>query len=238
MKLFLTILSLILLSHSLATAGDSLRLYAPFEGSPVPDFSASKFHPTVIGELEYVDGVKGRAVVCNADKGYISFPIDQIFNAEVGTLSLWMKPLDWEDGDGKFHFLTAFLSSNDSNRQRFLLYKYHMDSSLTLLMDTENPKQANLIQKDPGDWSRDVWRHYVLTWTPDELTIYLDGEMFATVQRTIPFEEAEFESLLLGNGAFGLESGKSAFDELQVYDEALTPEEILALYDENKTALE
>lgn len=223
-------------SLSISFADESLRLYAPFEDSITPDVSASKFPPVAFGEVGYTDGIKGHAVICDGAKGYLNFYLDEVFHEETGTLSIWMKPVDWEDGDGNFHFLAAFISSGDQNRQRLLFYKYHTDSQLTLLVDSQSPAETNLIQKDPGSWSQDTWRHYVMTWTPDELAIYLDGALFATAPRTVRLQGGDFKNLLVGYGAFvPKDVGKSAFDELRVYDRALTPDEVATLHNDDKT---
>lgn len=212
------------------------RLQVPFDDSVEPEISDSAGRPTIVGTVSYIDGVRGKAIVTDSEKGYVSFPLDQVFHPENGTLMVWMKPVDWEDGDGKFHFI-ASIASVGENRSRFLFYKYHTDSNLTFLVDRQTPETADLMQKDPGGWPLD-WRHYTFTWTPTDLAMYVDGQLIGTMQRKVEAALPEdFKTMAFGFGGFvPLEMGKSAFDELRIYDQALSEDEILALYQQDHAA--
>jgi len=79
----------------------------------------------------------------------------------------------------------------------------------------------------PTPLRRGQWAHLALTWTPDRRTLYVDGQPVAT--REGPYAAPSLDGFA---GRLGLHPASGAwpwlgsFDEVRVYDRALTQEEV------------
>lgn len=206
--------------------------YAPFDGEPSASIANGKARASVIQQVSYVEGVKGQAVVCG-EKGYLVFMAEQNFNPKSGALSVWVRPVDWEDGDGKFHFMFAAGSENPDTRERLLLYKYSTNAKLTVYCDGPAGKNARVIQKALDDWDAKTWRHYVLCWSPTKLVLYIDGEASGETARTEPAAD-DWKYFAIGRDGFTPEGDHCAFDELRLYAQPLTPEQVTALFKQDR----
>lgn len=180
------------------------------------------------GQVSYVEGVKGKAIIAG-EKGHIVFRARENFDAKEGAIAVWMRPVDWEDGDGKFHFLFAAGTEKAETHERLLLYKYHNTPQITALADGPAGKNAQVIQKSLDDWDAKTWRHYVMCWSANELALYVDGEPVGNKPRTAPIAE-DWEYFSIGRDGFTPEGGNCAFDELKLFDRPLTEKEVAALY--------
>jgi len=81
---------------------------------------------------------------------------------------------------------------------------------------------AGVIADAPIDGS---WHHLAMTFDRQELRLYVDGEVRAAVRYVAPAGRNPFP-LVIGDGFQG------AVDEVSIYAEALTPEEVRNLYHE------
>ena len=110
-----------------------------------------------------------------------------------------------------------------------LLYKYHNTPQLTAYSDGPAGKNAKAIQKALDDWNSKTWHHYAMCWTPDQITLYVDGEEAGQSSRAEPVAE-DWKYFTIGRDGFTPEGGHCAFDELRLYDKPLTPEQVSALF--------
>lgn len=202
--------------------------YAPLDDSPHATVANGALQATVQGQVNYVPGVRGRAAVVGS-QGHLVYLASQNFHPEQGTLSLWMRPVDWEGGDDQFHFLFFCASETPSTRERLLLYKFFKSDLLTALWDGPKGVSPALLQA-PHEWDPQHWRHYALTWSATELALFLDGDQIGRTHRETP-KATDITYFLLGYGYFiPNETGNQALDEVRLYEEVLTAEQILALY--------
>ncbi|MFC1723235.1 LamG domain-containing protein, partial [Nanoarchaeota archaeon] len=85
-----------------------------------------------------------------------------------------------------------------------------------------------------GDY-RDAWHHIVMTYTSDNMSIYIDGEMNATVDPSVTNFSTSGD-LYIGSSANLAEKVSGVIDDIVIWNRSLTPEMIQVLY-ENKTDL-
>ena len=83
-----------------------------------------------------VDGKKGKALKSSSVHGYLKYPAEGILDINEGTIELWVKPMDWDPSDNKFHVF--FEAKSDG---ALYLYKYFEDSKL-LFLSTDDHKNG------------------------------------------------------------------------------------------------
>jgi hypothetical protein len=86
-------------------------LYVPFDGTNVASIATGSGVGTPYGgATNYVDGAKGQALVVNSSPMQgVDYSMTNNLVAAEGTVAMWLQPLDWQYGDGKFHYLLSLL---------------------------------------------------------------------------------------------------------------------------------
>ena len=206
---------------------------ADFDGTPVP----AKGKCTVNGPVKYIDGINGKAIVL-ADAN-IGYSLSQKIMEKEGTVTFWIKPLNWTWGKNNFiHFFSAGDSERENN---FLLYKYMMtpNKELGLLwlvrQSTGHETYANI---STNKWKSDKWYFLAATWSKQTqlIGIYVDGRLEASCKLTEDVTPIHFPANFTVNPpAFSPSDRKNetAYDLLRIYDHALSENEIAMLYQEN-----
>lgn len=187
----------------------------------------------VIEQIDYTDGVSGRAVI--ADERYVSYPGGANINAEAGTVEVWVKPIDWAGDDDLFHVF--FTTSKEPGW--LILYKYLRTGSDTGI----SRAMAFYVQGDPGDegllktavpsthvqWQPGVWHHVAGTWEKGRAALYLDGAMVAErIGGAAPI--GEFSQIMFGQPWGDPGPRTMALDEARVWDAPLSGEAIRASF--------
>jgi len=182
------------------------------------------------GEPELVEGKSGKALRtgANADKtqGYnIVYP-GSVVNAEAGTVTMWVKPVDWDVTDKLYHvFFRA-----QGRKCDLIVYKVpgHV---VRLAVGTagENGKMVyEQVSENAGNWKRGEWHFVAASWEKGKLTIIIDGRK--PIVRELKNLPGEFNKC----GAGGLyptkwagdTPGATHIDELKIFKRALSAEEI------------
>lgn len=165
---------------------------------------------TLVGNVEYVDGIKGKAVSFDGG-GYIDFsnkPYDGDWSA-----SMWVKRGESTATN------TALLSCSIGEIK---------------LEQWKNTHQVGLTKFGDDDWTFDYtapigeWVHLAFVRNGSKTDLYVNGELNSSIAQTIPAPV----SRLGANAKSGLEDSGNlhgAVDELKVYERALSAEEIKAL---------
>lgn len=138
---------------------------------------------------------------------YLDIPL--LWQPTTYSISFWIKPTtlyDWSQGTGAVAGWGAFL--------------FHSTASGGIYVGTNGYSRidlgsSNLVQ-------RDVWQHFVFTFDNGTTALYKNGQLLAK-QRGMALPQP-WQGLRLGL------SGEQAYDELRVYDRALTGQEASDLY--------
>src|SRR5450759_2064071 len=116
----------------------------------------------------------GKALICGPEKKLLKYQTEGNLIPQSGTVSLWVKPLNWTPDDGNFH--SFFESGGDAGPTGwYILYKYYQNSWL-LLRFADEKKQVAMPKATPK-WQAGEWHHLAGTWSPDGLRLYVDGEL-------------------------------------------------------------
>ncbi len=187
-------------------------------------------------KLKVADGKVGKALVFSPEGTVVSLPTGlQRRNARALTVALWMCPeikqvegygpiIDCGGRDGLSLSIQAnFLNVNYAG-------EYHGERYVPKRMNIEFGK----------------WVYLVATYDGQVARVYLDGQ--PVYEFTKPFTPKFGEEAILGRGKYGaidnVELGKEdrmiqfegRMDDVQIFDEALTPAQVKVLFAEAKTA--
>ena len=151
---------------------------------------------------------------------YIDLP-ERAFNAAEGTISIWAKP------DGDMTGQGQIFSSADFGRPA--------GTRLYLTFDGEEGVGGAFLNHrfDPVTVSPDTWTHLALTWNSDAANFYVDGSLAETTAGGQP----DIERVTLGAYGEGFDNFfQGDLDNVRIYDETLTQDEVLALAEDSVAA--
>ena len=131
--------ALLCMAGGLMYAGidDGLIFYCDYEGKADAAFASGDKKSKSAFTPEFQAGVRGQALVIGGKpetqiKG-VSYSPDKNFNAEKGTISFWLKPVDW-DGSSKG---PNIILQTAIGKAYFQIYKYWSDDSFIFLIGEE-----------------------------------------------------------------------------------------------------
>ncbi|MCD6350767.1 MAG: LamG domain-containing protein, partial [Armatimonadetes bacterium] len=208
----------------LAQPADTL-LYLPLDGTTSP--ARGQGPVKVEGRASFQPGVVGQALVCGEGGAQLQIRRQGNVNPAAGTVSLWVKPLDWKPDDGKFH---VFFEGKGPGW--LLVYKYYSAPARVLLLLSDNVKEHGwqLVAGKIEDWQPGQWHHVAAAWDLRQARLYLDGKLVSTMDHP-PVPAVESETFNLGDAPWHIKrQAQSLLDEVYVFSRPLTDDEIAALY--------
>lgn len=246
MKNKLGIAGALLLTAVLGAAEVKPVFHAPFDldfRADVPSGKVEGKHsmPITMETLSMLlhPGVKGNAAKIGTqvtssgtDASLIQYP-GSVLNTKQGTVSFWMKPVDWDFKDTKFH---VFCEARGDNSW-LVLYKYKDAHELYFLfgrMKSADSGNGFVIVEAPAvKWERGSFHHVTATWDEQNIRIYTDGILQAAVKIPAAKRPEKFDTFCAGPytpNAWPNPQGDTLLDDLRVYDRALTGSEVEELY--------
>ena len=209
---------------------EGLIAYYPFDGD-ANDYSGNEHHATPYNNYQYEDGLVGEsiAVVGQGDSGssggHIMLPELDFGTSTSFTLNLWVKSLGLSISDGETYI--NFGVDVESDRLYIMQYPDHIgfvyhDASISI--PYENSYTGN-------------WMMYSLTLDENgTLKAYINGTLVG--EESVTFNGINTSLAALGRHWWS--SGYStstrftgSFDEVRIYNRALSPEEVQMLYENN-----
>lgn len=179
-------------------------------------------------------GVKGNALQLNSDTGE-GVKLDTSINTADFSVSMWVKAKDFT----KHNFSPVFYTRKENNNDKNLMIwfaNYKSDGSLS--------QNANFVVRTvPGSWSpahvghnsndnplvEGQWKMITFTMKGTTGTVYVDGELQETnANMTNTFANAASE-LYLGICGYDY-TFTGAYDEVSIYDYALSEDDVKTLY--------
>jgi hypothetical protein len=231
-------------SFSLAAQEPGLLLHSSFDKfSTRPDYIANPVENYLSGihhelQLRMYKGVanQGNAVLLdNAE--FIGYRAKGNFNPKRGTVSLWIKPVNWKSSSRGYY--QVFFEIRAGN-YRFVLYKLADGDNICAIVRFPNGSPLELHYPE-AQWNNHAWHHLAFTWNSQNAKLYVDGQPPAPGSRReiamkedpdFP-DEIEWASIWL-NPSRGWKTNPewtTAYDELKIYERVLSPAEILAEYE-------
>lgn len=236
MRRLVGIIALTCLSAFAGAVEDSdVLFFAPFEDSVDAAVAAGAGQATPAGTPRFAAGVRGKAVVLDA-QSLLSYAFAGNALPSEGTVMMWFKPM-WPADDDQFHHLFYASTGNDRGKalNAILLYKYPKWARLMLYTSdgqlTGPQEGRSLAYRENMAWEPGTWHHVAATWSATlentELNLYLDGERLASGGGQV-FVPDEAPSVFRVGGPAG--SGETWFDDLMVFGRPLLAAEIASIY--------
>ena len=185
------------------------------------------------GEPTFAPGRFGQALVCGPEQALVHYQTQGNLMPASGTVSLWVKPLNWTPDDGNFH---VFLESGshetatgDPAAGWLILYKYYQHN-LLFLRYAEESGQVGMARVTATDWPAGQWVHLAGVWSASGLRIYVNGELVNSAARPVVAETLG-STFAVGDNGWHLphKGARTLIDEVRVYAYPLSPEKIRGL---------
>jgi len=180
--IFLFLVGLSILSSALLAQQSDLLLEANFnENSPDATSPKGKVKDALAekGNFVFQEGIFSNAILLSGNS--LSFPAKGNINPNNGSVSFWIKPLDWgnqaesfipiwtiDKEKGKSWTLLLYYAKNKGSRYGFLSFRSMFQGKRLIIMEERSLRQGKL--------QKNQWTHIVLTWNTMELKLYLDDE--------------------------------------------------------------
>ncbi|MHB9070978.1 MAG: glycoside hydrolase domain-containing protein [Sedimentisphaerales bacterium] len=233
------IFGIVLYCLSPALSYEGLIFYAPFENSVAPIIAAGDSLPNIIKgkKSEFVKGIVGNAIVTGVGYGVPSYVVkDNLCDIE-GSLSLWIKPIDWSPFSGDRR-VRAYMQIPG----RMVLEWYGPSVWTAFLWMDGNKVVWGNAGYDGGGIEKGQWGHLAFTWGKDGCVMYYNGKFLRRTDGNLKgmYSEDELSEKETGrlkrwdykDARFylGEDGSETAFDELMIFNRELSPAEILSLY--------
>jgi hypothetical protein len=223
-----------------ATAGWSATVqrppafHAPFDGSLTAHAAAGKAEPVIAEGLAFEPGLKGQAVRFDAAaRPRLAYAFDKNLSARQGAVSFWFRP-DWGDTPALSRFLFAFDCPWGASR---------LGTGAIFLWSWQGAPRADrspladTYLVAPMRFETGVWHHIAYVWDEKRAALYFDGRVFRDAPKGHVFLDAHtpginrartFDTFVVG-GCLGGRAADGLIDDLQIFAEPLTEDEVLAL---------
>ena len=186
------------------------------------------------GKLEYGTGIVGKALYLSPNTNLI-YKTEGNLNLSEGTISMWIKPLNWNGADENGY---SFIGFRDKDMQEIGGWSKHHQTTtmgLTLYLAGENPKWKgmNTDPKPLSRWMQNTWHHIVLTYNKDLFAIYVDNIMVGYSKDALAMElwnRLQNVRYFTVGGTYAGTNLRTAFDEIAIYNIALSSEQISRLF--------
>ena len=177
------------------------------------------------GTVYYPSGYYGSAIRVSGE-GYLSFPALEVGDGSY-TVSFWVKMDEGQEG------ARVFFSNKDYENENNYGYAYVYNSASKFNFAKEGAR-FDFDYSDPEDFT--VWNHITVSVDKDErkVRIFTNFEMTAEDTFRKTFQNSTFDTGMPlnfgqdGTGKFA-ESMTAEFDDILIFDKALTAEEVAAL---------
>ena len=189
-------------------------------------------------QLRMFPGINGKGnAVCLSNPEYVSYPVEN-FAPDRGTVMIWFAPQNWSMIDSKHN--QVFVEVRDA-RYRFVLFK-PKDRENTPCFFLQAGDRHYAVFGPVKNWQKGEWHHLAAVWNNREMKIYLDGKLSDVHQKRVfepPMElPAKLEHCSIWvNPTQGWRHNptwQTAYDELQIYNRCLSPDEISAVVEKHR----
>ena len=195
---------------------------------------AARAKPAIVhGAAKWVDGVSGRGLDVSrwAYDQVTALVADGLPNVSTrhGTFAFWFKP-HWDPGDGEKHILLRGFSRA---RRPFVFYLYKLPGG-KLELSVVEAKQVQFLQRD--FLKKESWTHIAFTWDAASNTVrlYRDGKLVKAMTDSAAFDIPDDTADIImqfgdGTDRFKANVGDGIYDDVRLYDSALSEADIFLL---------
>ncbi|MHC4478403.1 MAG: LamG-like jellyroll fold domain-containing protein [Planctomycetota bacterium] len=170
-----------------------------------------------IGKALHLTGAEGAAIFADS----VSVPTSAF------TVSLWFNPdSDLDQGSGKFYLMYWAGSVEDSGTKP--LYEFNEDERGTMRLCVQNDgAEQHKLETKKNSWKASTWYHLVATFDGNYAKLYVDGILEDSASQ--PGTHGASSRVCFGGRHDGQYPFRGKFDDIRIYDQALSADEISML---------
>jgi len=206
-------------------------LYIPFDGSAEAAFAANGQLNTSYIRVAYRPGKKGQAAEIGSDEYPCGLLIHGrgLLNKKRGSLELWYQPL-WDPSDpGQQAARRAIITDEKSPTRAGHFWISLEGGRIQFAWRAQKTAGVSAVLRN---WKPKTWHHIVATWDNEKgIALFVDGELASS--RALRWRLPPSETLYLGANRRGINRAEGLFDEVRIYDRALSPTEAELAYIHN-----
>lgn len=194
-------------------------------GNVVYDSSGNHHQGLLVNNSKWTQGKYSNALSLNGHDNYVEVPMS--INLSQITVSVWFKPTDLTGAGGHGNPRIICNSHTDIDNKGFQL---RFDNGGTNgWADVGNGKAHASI-----GWHRQLeigkWYFYALTYDGLQLKAYLNGSLLGSSPLTGNVADSNWPINIGRNPVYNGDYFTGVVDEIRIYKRALSPKEIMALY--------
>ena len=183
------------------------------------------------------DGIKGKAARIGAEEingenhcSSVQYP-GTILSPETGTIAFWLKPLNWDFNDAKFHIFCEAKGP----KSWLVIYKYNNAREVYFLFGTpgKGGKGVSYViaAARASKWKKNTFHHITAVWNKKDIRLYIDGEMQSMEKIPASIAPGAFKTLTIGPNPFWKDQpGHFLIDDFKIYKQALSGSDVEKLF--------
>ncbi len=205
---------------------EGVLYYNSFDKSLKADYAAGQAEPLISKNAKIVPGGRSGSAYLQDGLGSLKVATKGNINPTSGTIAMWVKPLNWNGNDGKFHNFFV-VGPVRHGRRTFQLYKVYNSNFMLLARNPEVKGNVSIYEsKHFVRWKAGEWHHLAFSWDKGskECILYVDGEPHKGTYRDDIFPQT-IQHIIEGmsfnvvvNAKFWDENNRTLVDELYVFD--------------------
>jgi hypothetical protein len=207
-----------------------LVLYLTFDegsGNIAYDYSGNKNNGTLYNGVAWVDGKFGKALSFDGVDDYVGGFTESKFDLDYITISVWVKV------NGEFSIISKRCYAGGSTRAYDL---YYSNGRINFCFSTDGTNPYTLSYPI----SLETWYHIVATYDGINGKLYINGNLVSSSSVSGTLYKNNYDFVIGYLSATSPPSGffNGTIDEVQIYNRALSEEEIKFLYQEGLKKLQ
>ena len=180
--------------------------------------------PVVKEGVQYEPGKVNSCMVIDENDKF-KYSNSGIINSHSGTLQFWFKPA-WNGTDGNKHIIfTGYGTAWNNNT----FYIEKSDNGELKAMTWVDGNFGDIVSTSVQHWQAGKWYFITLTWSSSNLELFINGQLKAKDFVEHPFT-TKFSSIYVGTDQDYKFPAEGIFDELKIFDEVKTGEQIAQNY--------
>jgi hypothetical protein len=199
-------------------------LYLPLNGSTDIAFSANGRVKTTCLYAAYRPGVKAQGAEFGSDRypSALVLPCEGLLDKASGSLAFWFMPL-WNPADFTQGRAPRMLITDEKDAG--VMGHLWLGVEGASVVFGAQGQEAVVLHGAIHRWQPETWHQVVATWDAQAgMQLFLDGDRVA--EQTLRWALPPSQTLYVGATRYGGSRSGGLFDELRLYDRALTPTEV------------
>ena len=186
------------------------------------------------------EGFNKKTALLLGDGEQCAYEIKGNLNLSAGTISLWAKPHNWNDSEGRFKkFFQVYGSENGVPFGIYIDSPNSPGAARVVMTQGAGGRPGSKLYQfnGPADWKSRKWQKIDVTWDEKHLAIYVNGRLGERKEiegiRFPKLEQGKFSLVPIfhsGDGTYHNGQDRSLIDDFEIYSGPLSADRILQRY--------